>query len=172
MTLMQCVPWRYPATCFVDLANTLPLSDTFGQLSRIPHFWTFEDSKYLNNHLQNSWRLWGWGFPSTCNRPSKLQLFMGNGGGPFVKPPLISPHFFSASPCFQKLWNLFQWIPHPRTTLPCDSYDFRTIFGRLPVSAYDFMLQILIYFHTSLNIPFAISLSFIVMTLRLFLIPL
>ena len=57
---------------------------------------------------------------------------MGNGGGPIVKPPLISPHFFPTSPCFQKLWNLFQWIPHPRTTLPCDSYDFQTIFGWLP----------------------------------------
>ena len=39
------------------------------------------------------------------------------------------------------------------------------------VSVYDFMLQNSIHFYSSLNIPFTISLSLIVMTLQFFLIP-
>jgi len=39
------------------------------------------------------------------------------------------------------------------------------------LSVYDFMLQNSIHFYSSLNIPFTISLSFMVMTLRLLLIP-
>jgi len=77
-----------------------------------------------------------------------------------VKSPLISPHFFPTSPCFQKLQNLFQWIPHPRTTLPFDSYNFQTVFGRLPDPSPPLSLTLGLFDHTN-HLPsffgFAIS---------------
>ena len=52
----------YPATCFVDLANTLPLSEAFGHLLRIPL-----------TCLHLLWGLYPCLLPSTpllCSRPS------------------------------------------------------------------------------------------------------